>query len=123
MSGKVRQALKLVDADSEVTGVHEMSNEIRDTLQAKHPEAEQAQQHVLDQRAIPAVEGVIYEQIDASMVAKAAKETSGSGGPTRVDADTWKHLLCSRVFGKLSEEFANAIAVASRRLCKEDIST
>ena len=121
MSGKVRQALKLVDADSEVTGVHEMSNEIRDTLQAKHPEAEQAQQHVLDQRAIPAVEGVIYEQIDASMVAKAAKETSGSGGPTRVDADTWKHLLCSRVFGKLSEEFANAIAVASRRLCKEDI--
>ena len=122
MLGKVRQALKLIDADSEVTGVHEMSDEIRAVLQEKHPEAEPAQQHVLDEREIPAVEPVIFEEIDASMVCKAAEQTSGSGGPTRLDADAWKHIICSRVFGKVSEDFANAIAMSARRMCRENIT-
>ena len=45
----------------------------------------------------------------------------GSGGPTRVDADNWKDVLCSKVFGKLSEELSEEVAIATRRLCVEDI--
>ena len=119
--GKVRQALKLVDADSEVTGVHVMCEEIRRTLQDKHPNAEPAQEHVLDERVVPDVEGVVFEAITSKMVQKAAKDMSGSGGPTRIDVDTWKHLLCSRVFGKLSEELADEIALLAKRICREDI--
>ena len=55
------------------------------------------------------------------MVIKAAEETFGSGGPTRLDADAWKHMLCSRVFQKVSEELAGEIAKAARRVCTEDI--
>ena len=33
----VRQALKLVDANSDIAGVHSMSEEIREKLQDKHP--------------------------------------------------------------------------------------
>ena len=121
MSGKVRQALKLVDADSEVTGVHAMNDEIREVLQRKHPEAEPAQQIALSLSEVPAVENVIFEEINAAMVIKSAADTSGAGGPTRLDAESWKHILCSKVFGKVSEELAEAVAITARRLCSEDI--
>ena len=119
--GKVRQALKLVDSDSKVTGVHVMNDEIRANLQEKHPHPEPAQAHVLDNSQIPEVEEVVFEEINFRSVQNAAKDMDGSGGPTKIDADTWKHLLCSRVYGKLSEELADEIAVLAKRICKENI--
>ena len=50
---------------------------------------------------------------------QAAKNTSGSGGPTKITADIWKSILCS--VGKQSEELAEQIAVMSKRMCIEDI--
>ena len=121
LTGKVKQALKLVDAESDITGVHSMDDHIRRTLQEKHPPGEQPQQDVLDRGDIPLVEEVIFESIDSTSVQKVAKSTSGSGGPTRIDAETWKHLLCSKAFGKLSDDLAEEIAVLARRICTEDI--
>ena len=60
MSGKVRQALKLVDADSDVVGVHKIDDQIRKTLLEKHPPAEQPQPDVLDDAEIGRVEEVIF---------------------------------------------------------------
>ena len=73
MTGKVRQALKLVDADSEVTGVHAMNDEIREVLQRKHPDAEEVQQMAMNQSEVPVVENVIFEEINASTVIKSAE--------------------------------------------------
>ena len=117
----MRQALKLVDAVREVTGVHAMNDEIREVLQRKHPDAEEVQQMAMNQSEVPVVENVIFEEINASTVIKSAEKTSGAGGPTRLDAEAWKHILCSKVFGKVSEEFAEAVAATARRLCTEDI--
>jgi len=47
MEGKVRQALRLVDADNMIDGVHVIDDEIRSTLEAKHPLAVQAVDEVL----------------------------------------------------------------------------
>lgn len=46
----------------------------------------------------------------------------GSGGPTRIYSDLIKQIVCSRVFGKLSEELADAIALATRVICTESIT-
>ena len=119
--GKVRQALKLVDTDSQVAGVHVMNEEIRANLQEKHPHPEPAQSHVLDNSPIPHVEEVVFEEINFRSVQNAAKDMTGSGGPSKIDADMWKHLLCSRVYGKLSEDLADEIALLAKRICKEDI--
>ena len=51
----------------------------------------------------------------------AASNTAGSGGPSRIDADTWKHMLCSKAYGALADELADAVAVLARRICTEDI--
>ena len=43
------------------------------------------------------------------------KSVSGSGGPTKVDAD-----ICSRFYGNHSSELASAIANLAKILCKDD---
>ena len=121
LEGKVKQALKLVDSDNEITGVHTMNQKVRDTLMEKHPPAEPANPQALIPGQAPRVEEVIFEAIDGKTVQAAAKSVHGSGGPTRGDADNWKDVLCSKVFGKLSEELSEEVAVATRRLCVEDI--
>ena len=93
MLGKVRQALKLIDANSDITGTHELSNEIRISLQAKHPKGEPLQHHVLVQRENTEVEEVIFEEVNVDRVKRAARNTFGSGGPTKIAADIWKKTL------------------------------
>ena len=119
MEGKVKQALRLVDSDNVITGVHEMSEEIKGALQAKHPEGKEASPEVLAGEDIPRVEGVIFEEIDAKAILDAAKKIFGSGGPTKMNADMWKNILCSKVYGKLSDGLAEEIALLTRRLCTE----
>ena len=66
-------------------------------------------------------EPVIYEAITAELVQKTARFMKGSGGPTLVDADIWKHFLCSKVFGRTSVDLCQAVADLSKILCVEDV--
>ena len=77
-----------------------MNDAIRNILQEKHPAAEEAQDNVLDNSAVLRVEDVIFERINGSLVQQSAQNTSGSGGPTKIDADIWKNLICSKAYGK-----------------------
>ena len=43
------------------------------------------------------------------------------GGPTLVDADAWKHFLCSRAYGNHSFHLAEAVSALAKRLCFENI--
>ena len=52
---------------------------------------------------------------------KAAKELDGSGGPSGVNADGIRRILCSKSFGKLSSTLCSTIAQVARRLCTEDV--
>ena len=119
--GKVRQALKLVDCNSEIAGVYSITEEIRSKLESKHPNAVEPDPTLIENTEPIRVEEVIFDQIDGPAVQSAAKLTHGSGGPTRVDADFWKHILCSKVYGKLSADLAHEISLLARRLCREKI--
>lgn len=121
MQGKVRQALKLIDSENDISGIHTLNAEIRQTLEAKHPTPEPIREVALAQDEITPVEDVIFEDIDFERVQRAAKNTSGSGGPTKIDADTWRHILCSKAYKIQSEGLAAEIASLARRLCTEDI--
>ena len=54
-------------------------------------------------------------------VYKAAKQLQGSGGPTLIDSDGWKHILCSKSFGPASSDLCDAIADLAKKLCRDDI--
>jgi hypothetical protein len=119
--GKVKQALKLFDADNEITGIHTLNERVQHLLREKHPESEEVNPDAIIQGEAPQVQGVIFEEIGAAAIQSAAKNVHGSGGPTHADADLWKHVLCSKRFGKLSDDLASEIAIATRRLCVEDV--
>ena len=50
-----------------------------------------------------------------------AKDLSGSGGPTKVDADGWKHFICNKSYSKVSNPLCQSIAELTKRFCREDI--
>ena len=55
------------------------------------------------------------------MVQKTARNIRGSGGPTLVDSDMWKHFLCSKQFGKASVDLCQAVADLTKILCVEEV--
>ena len=62
------------------------------------------------------VEPVIFENIDGTLIQACAKRTAGAAGPSGLDSDGWKRILCSKQFGKKTEELCDAIALMARRL-------
>ena len=123
LQGKVKQALKLVNEDNDITGVHELDDEIRMILESKHPPAEPITEEAIVQNQLPRtpVESVIFEEINASSIKDAARNTFGSGGPTKVDSDVWKFILCSKSFGNHPDLLCEEIAIFTRQLCTEQV--
>ena len=122
LQGKTKQALKLINHDDKITGVHSINQHVRTVLQDKHPEAEPCHPEVIVTRAEQdTVENVIFEEIDRELVKRAAKRTSGSGGPTQIDADVWQHILCSKYYGTLSDSLADEIANFAKKLCTTSV--
>ena len=95
--GKVGQASRFINNNDAITGVHKISDNIKTALANKHPKAEQMHPDVLLPVTRPSPNPVIYEQITAEVIQKSSRDLKGSGGPTLVDADSWKHFLCTAV--------------------------
>lgn len=52
---------------------------------------------------------------------RAAKYIQGSGGPTIIDADGWRQILCSKAYGKSSTDLCEAVADLAKKLCRESV--
>ena len=120
--GKVSQAMKFVNNEDSTKGVHPLNDEIKQLLEEKHPKARDVDEGILLPLTANDPEPVIYESIDGTSVYRAAKQLEGSGGPTLIDADGWKHMLCSKSYGKASQDLCDAIADLAKKLCRDDIN-
>ena len=105
--GKVAQATRLINNEDAIIGVHQITPSIIKTLQDKHPKCSRRSGQAFTP-PVP-VESVIFEQIDGKTIQDAAKSTFGSAGPTLIDADGWKHILCSKSYGKTNDYLAQSI--------------
>ena len=86
----------------------------------KHPNAVGINlEAMLDER--DRVEPVIFEQIDINLIRKIAMNISGSGGPSQVDADTWRIMICSKVYKNNAVELAASVANAAKKLATKNI--
>ena len=121
MFGKVGQAAKFINNEDSVKGVHSHTEEIKQILLTRHPKSREAVEEILTPNTSTPPEPIIYEEITAEKVMKVAKDMKGSGGPTQVDSEIWRHFLCSKAYGKASEETCQAIADVTKRLCTEHI--
>ena len=121
LAGKVKQALKFINNDNNVKGVHAVNDEIKSTLRNKHPKAENALPESLLPSIDNTVQNVIFENISAELIQKCSRTLHGSGGPTQIDSDVWKHIICSKSYGREPLDLAEAIANLAKRLCCENI--
>ena len=122
LQGKVSQAMKFINSEDDTRGVHTLTDEIKQLLEEKHPKAGPKYEEVLIPPAADPPEVVIFEGINGMSVHKAAKQIQGSGGPTLIDADGWKHIICSKSYGSASEDLCEAIADLAKKLCRDDIN-
>ena len=120
--GQVGKAIRLIDNNSDVKGVHKLIRHVKTVLACKHPNAKPAPLQLKMEITAPEPQPVIFEQIDGQMFYKVAKTLHGSGGPTLLDADGWKHILCCKSYGKASEKLCDAIAELAKCISTKPVS-
>ena len=114
--GQVGKAVKLINNNSDIKGVHNVTRKVKGILEAKHPKGKKAPSSLKLEITKPDPQPVIFDCIDAEAVHKVAKNVHGSGGPTLIDADCWKYILCSKSYGKASVQLCGAIAELAKKL-------
>ena len=116
LEGKVSSALRWLDSQCS-RGSLEFNDSILQSLRSKHPPGQAPLSSDLLRGPLKKVESVLFDQIDAHAIYKAALSTKGSGGPTHLDSDAWQRFLCSKSFGNTCSDLCDSIARLVRMLC------
>ena len=119
LQGKVSNAMRWIG--SQATSVLDVTPDVVKTLQEKHPPPAPVGKGSLLLGAKQNVEDVIYENIDGDLIELCARKMSGSAGPSGLDADGWKRILCSKQFSSKSKQLAENIAAMARKLCTKNV--
>ena len=114
LQGKVSAALKWIGSNS--TSVLETTETVIETLKEKNPTASPACDANLLKGPKDKVEEVIYEDINADVIEDCAKQMSGSAGPSGLDSDGWKRILCSKQFSSQGNKLCESIADLAKKL-------
>ena len=96
--GKVNAALKLLSNESS-TGLVPINDQIINTLQEKHPQAQPKFDDLLLEGPVIDVHPLTFHVIDAELIQKMAAKTKGSSGPSQLDSSVCHRLLLSKSFG------------------------
>ena len=123
-AGKCKAALNLLSrgdkggilhlddpSDPNTTG----SPSVRDVLVSKHPTGQRANAHCILTSSPSETHPVIFESIDAKAIRSAVLNTTGSAGPSGLDAHDWRRLCTS--FKGASTNLCNSLASTARRIC------
>ena len=108
--GNVNGALKLL-REKMSNRILPLSDKTLKKLKQKHPEANEPPQEVPLQGPIRPMYPIVYEDVDESLILKAAMLTKGGSGPSGLDADGWRKISTSRSFGTASSELRKIFAL------------
>ena len=114
LQGKVSAALKWVNSNKH--GLLEPTSEVIHQLLQKHPNAADIEDGSVFEGPHQIPHEVTFHSIDSHAIFNAAKNTHGSSGPSGIDAEGWQRFLCSRSFGKETENLCSTIAEFTRKI-------
>jgi hypothetical protein len=118
LQGKLSAALRILTGDQD-TSVLGPTESVIEQLRMLHPNPEDADITGLIRGVPPVIDPVVYQNIDGTSIYKAAMRTRGSSGPSGMDADNMRKLLCSKKHKRASEELCEAIADMGKRIGTE----
>ena len=88
---------------------------VKEVLKEKHPPAAPSTPGSLINGIPPDLHPVIFDSIDSSLIRSCALITRGAGGPSSLDALTWRRLCTS--FKTASNDLCQSLAATAKRLC------
>ncbi|XP_031551225.1 uncharacterized protein LOC116288561 [Actinia tenebrosa] len=117
MQGKLSAAIKLLDRETS-TGVLTLSPEVLEELKQKHPSAADIEDESLLNGPLELNPHGIFDLIDEQMIYNAAMRTRGSAGPSGMDAELYRRVLCSKNFNAEGKLLREEIVIMTRNLLK-----
>ena len=117
--GKVSAAMRWIGTSA--TGLLSASTEVISELVRKHPTGKHADPHSILKGPVDKVEQVIFEEIDGQLIQTCVKKIDGAAGPSGLDSDGWKRILCSKQFGTKSMELCESLARLTIRLSTQNV--
>ena len=102
-------------------GIPPLNNETLNKLKEKH--RKKNRNNVLLTGVPQDVHTIMFAGIDEEMIKKAAIKTKGGSGPSAMDADRWRRILCSNNFGDTNVDLRKAIASFIKKIFTEKVST
>ena len=115
--GKLSAAIKLFDSESS-TGLLKITPEVLEALKEKHPEAADIVHESLLYGPIDYIPPGFFDLIDEKTIFDVATKTKGSAGPSGIDAEKYRRILCSKNFKAEGKVLREEIAVFTRNLLK-----
>ena len=87
-------------------------------LEKKHPSAAEIREECLLNGPIDQILPNIFDLINEQMIYDAALKTKGSAGPSGMDAELYRRILCSKNFASEGKLLREELAVMTRNLLK-----
>ena len=97
----------------------ETNRTVRDVLKDKHPPGQPISPEVIIDGEPPEFHSVVFDQINASLIRSTALKTTGSAGPSGLDAASWRRLCTS--FKRASTDLCHSLAATAKRLCTDSL--
>ena len=115
--GKLSAATKLLDSMSS-RGLLNITPEVLEGLKEKHPEAADITHENLFCGPIDYIPPGFFDLIDEKTIFDATTKTKGSAGPSGIDAELYRRILCSKNFKAEGKVLREEKAVFTRDLLK-----
>ena len=119
--GEVNAALNLLTKNMN-NGILPLNDETLLLLEQKHPIANESCEDVILNGPMKRIHPIIYDVINEDMIMQAASNTKGGSGPSGMDADGSRRILCSSVYGTCNSDLRKTIADMIKKLCSDIIT-
>lgn len=115
--GKLTAAIKLLDKESS-SRLLNLSDEVFAQLKEKHPLPAEIEEECLLHGPVDLVPPGIFYLIGEQWIFDSALKTKGSAGPSGMDAELYRRILCTKNFAAEGKTLREEIATLTRNLLK-----
>ena len=115
LQGKVTAALKFLESEAQAGRILPLNDETLQCLRdIHHPPPKDIKPFSLLYGPTDDVPSTYFESIDEELIQKAAIATHGAAGPSKLNADQYQRMLCSRDFKTEGLVLRNEIATLAK---------
>ena len=120
LEGKVNPAIRLLEENS-TGGVLTLTEDVIQNLRQKHPNGSPLSDTMTLQGPTKMINHVMFDEINTELIRKFVIRTKGSHGPSFLDADFWRIIAGSSIYGAQSDDLSHALALMAKQLCCKNL--